>query len=61
MRASRASELQINEHLERSEQSLKKLNDTLPTIDSQVDEIRAMYDSGRKEANRYFTLRFFVV
>lgn len=52
MRANQASELQINQHLERSEQSLKKLNDTLPTIDSQLSEIRTMYDSGRKAVSR---------
>ncbi|KAF8347882.1 hypothetical protein F5887DRAFT_954545 [Amanita rubescens] len=53
MRANRALEHQvpyIAKQLEESEESLKELNDTLPAIESQVSEIRAMYDSGRKEA-----------
>ena len=58
MRANRALEHQvpyIAKQLEESEESLKELNDTLPAIESQVSEIRIMYDSGRKEVSCYFT------
>ena len=41
----------IAKQLEESEESLKELNDTLPAIESQVSEIRIMYDSGRKEVS----------
>ncbi|KAK2463524.1 hypothetical protein APHAL10511_004275 [Amanita phalloides] len=53
LRASRALEHQvsyIDEQLQESEKSLTQLKETLPAVDSQVTEIRAMYNSGREEA-----------
>ena len=61
MRANRALGHQvpyIAKQLEESEESLKELSDTLPAIESQVSEIRAVYDSGRKEVSCCFTPSF---
>ncbi|KAF8630145.1 hypothetical protein AX15_003098 [Amanita polypyramis BW_CC] len=55
MRANQALEYQvpyIDEQLDESERSLAQLDDTLPVVDAQVSETRAMCDSGRKEAQR---------
>ncbi|KAF8634548.1 hypothetical protein AX17_004139 [Amanita inopinata Kibby_2008] len=52
LRANRALDIQvpyIDRELEESEKSLVELDVALPAVNSQVAEIRAMYDSGRKE------------
>ena len=39
----------IQTELEESEQSLTQLNDGLPDVDIQINEMRAMYNAGYKE------------